>query len=520
MSEDCQDREDEHQNFPDDAEGVAFMVNNSSSSSEYNELFRMIWYVDSGASDHLTNDIQVLEDVKELEKPIKIGAAKAEEDLEGTHVGSIRVSNNVDGRIHSYTLLDVIYVPNLRKNLLSVGKIEKKGFKVDFYNQQILIMKGNEILVKGYRKGTLYEVDFGVNVRLSDSYICSRAAKAEEDLEGTHVGSIRVSNNVDGRIHSYTLLDVIYVPNLRKNLLSVGKIEKKGFKVDFYNQQILIMKGNEILVKGYRKGTLYEVDFGVNLRLSDSYICSRNKNMLWHQEKSIKVGRDVIFDETSSEEKRCQIIKYPFITDISHLTNSSTQVSPSTETNDSTFEEEEKIDTETEAVENVSPVTNEVDATRDRNQEKKCSSRSRQLRLWLNDYEENYVAGSSNNIFSIAYSTESFKNNLPRSIDNVKSHPDRKQWEDEMLEELKSLEENKTWTLVPRTEKHKRGILKINRTHYIIKMLEKFGMSDCSSVRTPMEFNLKLNHDGALTQNPFKEAIGCLMYLMVILDLI
>ncbi|KAG5886959.1 hypothetical protein JTB14_011915 [Gonioctena quinquepunctata] len=214
MSEDCQDRDDECQKFPDDAEGVAFMVNNSSSSSKYNELSRMIWYVDSGASDHLTNDIQVLEDVKELEKPIKIGVAKAGEDLEGTHVGSIRVSNNVDGRIHNYTLLDVIYVPNLRKNLLSVGKIEKKGFRVDFHKHQIFIMKDS--------------------------------------------------------------------------------------------------------------------------------------------------------------------------------TNLSTQVSHSSETNGSTFEEEEGTDTETEGVENVSPVTDEVNANRDRNQEKRCSSRSHQPPLWLN-YHETYA---------------------------------------------------------------------------------------------------------------------------------
>ncbi|KAG5869463.1 hypothetical protein JTB14_027066 [Gonioctena quinquepunctata] len=104
--------------------------------------------------------------------------------------------------------------------------------------------------------------------------------------------------------------------------------------------------------------------------------------------------------------------------DISDLMNLSTQVSHSTETNDSTFEEEGRIDTET-GVENISPVTDEVDANRDRNKEKKCSSRSRQPRLWLNDYKVNYVAESSNNIFSIAYTTEPFMNNLSRSIDNV-----------------------------------------------------------------------------------------------------
>ncbi|KAG5877717.1 hypothetical protein JTB14_026710 [Gonioctena quinquepunctata] len=320
MSEDCQERGDARQNFPDDAEGVAFMVNNSSSSSKYNKLSRMIWYVDSGASAHLSNNIQVVEDVKELEKIMKIGVAKSGEDLEGTHVGSIRVSNNVDGRIHSYTLLDVMHVPNLRKNSLS---------------------------------------------------------------------------------------------------------------------QIL---------------TLHEVDFGVNLRLSESYICSRNENMLWHR----RLGH-----LNSHFSKKLQNFSDGMVFDngvepnISDLTNLFTQVSHSTETYDSTFEEKGRIDTETKALENVSPVTDEVDANRERNQENKCSSRSRQPRLWLKNYEVNYVAESSNNIFSIAYSTEPFMNDLPRSIDNVRSHPDRKQWEAEMMKELKPSEENRTWTLVSRTEKHK-----------------------------------------------------------------
>ncbi|KAG5897999.1 hypothetical protein JTB14_007944 [Gonioctena quinquepunctata] len=105
--------------------------------------------------------------------------------------------------------------------------------------------------------------------------------------------------------------------------------------------------------------------------------------------------------------------------DSSDSTNSSTQVSHSSETNDSTFGEEERTDTEAEGVENVSPVTDEVDTYRDGNQEKRCLSRSHQPPLWLNDYEVNNVAESSNNTFSIAYSTKSFVNNLPKSIDDV-----------------------------------------------------------------------------------------------------
>ncbi|KAG5862275.1 hypothetical protein JTB14_027723 [Gonioctena quinquepunctata] len=117
-------------------------------------------------------------------------------------------------------------------------------------------------------------------------------------------------------------------------------------------------------------------------------------------------------------------------------------VSHSSETNGSIFEEKEGTDTKTEGVVNVPPVTDGVNANRDRNQEKSCSSRYHQPPLWLNDYEVNYVAESSNTNFSIAYSTDSFVNNLQRSIDDVKSHPDRKQWEAAMMEELKSSEKN------------------------------------------------------------------------------
>jgi len=57
------------------------------------------------------------------------------------------------------------------------------------------------------------------------------------------------------------LQDVLYVPNLKKNLVSISAMEDKGFKVAFVDGNVLIWKKNfkEALSIGFRVDTLYQV---------------------------------------------------------------------------------------------------------------------------------------------------------------------------------------------------------------------------------------------------------------------
>ena len=57
--------------------------------------------------------------------------------------------------------------------------------------------------------------------------------------------------------------------------------------------------------------------------------------------------------------------------------------------------------------------------------------------------------------------------------------------------------------------------LKINQTEYIKNILKRFGMESANSVKTPMEANLQLLNMGQATEKPYKELIGCLMYVML-----
>ena len=57
------------------------------------------------------------------------------------------------------------------------------------------------------------------------------------------------------------LQDVLYVPDLKKNLVSISAMEDKGFKVAFIDGKVGIWKKNfkEAFTLGFRVDTLYQV---------------------------------------------------------------------------------------------------------------------------------------------------------------------------------------------------------------------------------------------------------------------
>lgn len=54
----------------------------------------------------------------------------------------------------------------------------------------------------------------------------------------------------------------------------------------------------------------------------------------------------------------------------------------------------------------------------------------------------------------------------------------------------------------------------LSQESYLKKLLTKFNMSDCKSVRTPMECNFVNDYQDKLSEDkPYRELVGCLMYL-------
>lgn len=64
---------------------------------------------------------------------------------------------------------------------------------------------------------------------------------------------------VNGQLIYYSIENVIYVPNLGLNLLSVVLIEKSSLKVIFVTYNAKIIQGSKVIAVGVCKGNLYQI---------------------------------------------------------------------------------------------------------------------------------------------------------------------------------------------------------------------------------------------------------------------
>lgn len=103
------------------------------------------WYVDSGASMHMTMKKDWFIDIKKSNVEEVFVASKHKLDVHG--VGDVKINiNNNNGDCLDVTVHNVLYVPGLTANLLSVRQMLKKGFVVEFKDDKCTILKDNIVV--------------------------------------------------------------------------------------------------------------------------------------------------------------------------------------------------------------------------------------------------------------------------------------------------------------------------------------------------------------------------------------
>ena len=72
------------------------------------------------------------------------------------------------------------------------------------------------------------------------------------------VGNVSLKLNQDNTIH---LQNVLYVPDFKKNLVSISAMEEKGYKVAFSDGKARAWKSNvkDAFTLGFRVDSLYQV---------------------------------------------------------------------------------------------------------------------------------------------------------------------------------------------------------------------------------------------------------------------
>lgn len=126
------------------------------------------WYIDSGASSHMCNNLKSFRKIQiGTNHPVELPDGR---DIFATGIGEILITCiNNKGKPQEILIKNVLYVPELDTNLLSVRKLTSLGFDVNFRGNNCIICEDNSIIATGsidnnnlYRLNTkekLYKVE-------------------------------------------------------------------------------------------------------------------------------------------------------------------------------------------------------------------------------------------------------------------------------------------------------------------------------------------------------------------------
>ncbi|GJR32463.1 retrotransposon protein, putative, ty1-copia subclass [Tanacetum coccineum] len=136
----------------------------SSSGSTYDDSEVMMvmsaqalvdWIIDSGCSYHMTPMLDILFDFLECDGgSVQLGDNR-ECKIRG--IGKVRVQLK-DGS--SFVLHNIRYIPELKKNLISLGTLEKEGDTVKFQSGKVKVINGSSVILSGIRRDNcVYSLD-------------------------------------------------------------------------------------------------------------------------------------------------------------------------------------------------------------------------------------------------------------------------------------------------------------------------------------------------------------------------
>jgi hypothetical protein len=113
------------------------------------------WIVDSGATQHMTFERDHLTDYVEFKQPCKVNLGDNRTIL-AYGKGNYNLVADLDGCTQNISLKEVLYLPDLGKNLLSVRAMVKLGALVTFESDVCKVTRNSKLLALGEMCGKLY----------------------------------------------------------------------------------------------------------------------------------------------------------------------------------------------------------------------------------------------------------------------------------------------------------------------------------------------------------------------------
>ena len=110
------------------------------------------WLADTGAGRHMCKRRDWFSEYVVLTTKVPVLTASGH-IIYGVGIGSVPLESFVDGACIAATLTNVLHVPDVQQNLISIGKLTDRGFEARFTGTGLKIMRGTQVVALGVREG-------------------------------------------------------------------------------------------------------------------------------------------------------------------------------------------------------------------------------------------------------------------------------------------------------------------------------------------------------------------------------
>jgi hypothetical protein len=144
------------------------------------------WWIDSGVTIHITNSLHEFH----MRRTLRRGER------------SIRVTNGVEAKVEAIgelslelnnsfilNLHNVLYVPSLNRNLISVSCLDDDGYDCQFGNRQCLILFDNKVTGLAFRQDKLYMLSIHENMNVvcnDENVMCKDKVSSSTNTSSKH----------------------------------------------------------------------------------------------------------------------------------------------------------------------------------------------------------------------------------------------------------------------------------------------------------------------------------------------
>jgi hypothetical protein len=169
-----------------------------------------VWYVDSRASNHMTYHGEWFRDVKNLEKPSYV-ETRDDTTHPITHIGNVPLVMQ-DGKMKY--LSNELHVPNITKNLVSVGQMLEQGLQVWFNLDGCYVKDFKDkcrLVAKGKKMGRMFTLDLSMPEVEVAMFAQGAGVVADMDIWHKHIGHVN-----EHRLKSMQNLEIVTsLPSIR-----------------------------------------------------------------------------------------------------------------------------------------------------------------------------------------------------------------------------------------------------------------------------------------------------------------